>query len=437
LREEKQFHSITRRMKDEAPEPWYQRLSLRLGITALTASAAVLTLTLFDIDLGRLYPHLGDDAELAGEIAVSPATIAGEDAPPSVAWQDLVETSGQGGIEHPAQSYGRVVGGNALVVPPGGQVVNTNTFPVGTRFEVGPSDPLQIGLVGKIVANFTPGAEAEWTVASPVLIELRLDRGVAAFRYDRKPSDPILQVRTPNAVVRVIGTVFTVQVDADNDTLVSVLRGQVEVLDPQSNRLVAEVESGYRLDVARGMFDDVGKVEVQAALPLSNDVADASDPDESVALADGRIPQSWNVPGLPTDPQFRTLAYVPARPGNPVFQAPSIRITGTTGANDDVPEVAPRTETRDVEDEGTPLIEELIRELESTRRKELLGSLENCRELYNSHEARYRAAKCLSTFISKYGDDPLRGWTSTTPCPRPRWTGPNRRRSPRFTTFIR
>jgi hypothetical protein len=232
------------------------------------------------------------------------------------------------------------------------------------------------------------------------LLEIEVERGVAAVRYDRRPSDPILQIRTPHAVVRVIGTVFTVQVDGASNTIVSVLRGQVEVLHPETNRLLAEVESGYRFDVKKSTFDDVGKLEVEAALPLSNDLPDGDS--EALALADGRIPVSWNVPGLPSDPQYRTLEFVPARPGSPsATVAPAARSTKSAVA------VRSDRETRLVDDEGEDLIERLVKDAESTRRKELRGSLETCRGLYESHETRYLAAKCLATFIDKYGEDPL------------------------------
>ncbi len=401
IRQEKEFHAVLRRMKEERPEPWYTRLSVRAGIGVLATSAAALTLALFDvapIDFG-----------LTPVATVPSGTVADGDGRDRTTRATASNGKARtGGIEHPAQSYGRVVGGNAAVLPPGQDVSSTaDTFPVGTRFQLSLDDSLQVGLVGKIVANFTPGTDVEWTVASPALMELELHRGIAAFRYDRKPSDPILQVRTPSALVRVVGTVFTVQVDSDDQTTVSVLRGQVEVLDPSTNRLMAEVESGYRLDVASGTFDDVGKIEVQAALPLSNEVDQSEDLVEWLAVGDGRIPGNWNIPGLPDDPALRTLANVPARPGSPTWYVPSIRVTGTTGAPEEEEPAVPATTRRAVENEGNDLIQDLLREAEATRRKELLASLERCRALYDSHETRYRAARCLASFIDKYGNDPL------------------------------
>jgi FecR protein len=395
LREEKEFHAILRRMKTERPDPWYRRWAVGATVGGLASAAAVLTLTLFDVAPEALSLPPSDDEtqhQLAGAFGGSTAEESSDSA--------------EGGIDHPAQSYGRVVGGLAIIVPPGEQAASSNTFPVGTRFSVDPDQSLQVGLVGKIVANFTPSSEIEWTAASPSLIELQVDRGIAAVRYDRRASDPVLQIRTPTAVVRVIGTVFTVEVQPDSNTIVSVLRGQVEVLHPKTNRLLAEVESGFRYDVAKSTFDDPGKTEVEAALPLSNDHGkeDAAGV-EVLSLADGRIPAGWNVPGLPEDPRFRTVDYVPAR-------ASESDAAGTTIARGHRPGPTvvvgtQERETRQVDDDGEDIIARLARDAELTRRKELRGALESCRGLYESVETRYLAAKCLSTFIDKYGDDPL------------------------------
>ncbi|MBX7081940.1 MAG: FecR domain-containing protein [Nannocystaceae bacterium] len=391
VREEKEFHAILRRMKTERPEPWYRKWALGATVGGLATAAAVLTLTLFDVAPEVLSLPAFDDER--------PAPLALVTGSPG----DEGEGDGAaGGIEHPAQSYGRVVGGLAQVMPPGEQASTTNTFPVGTRFVVSDEHPLQVGLVGKIVANFSPSSEIEWTAASPSLLELEVERGIAAVRYDRRPSDPVLQIRTPTAIVRVIGTVFTVQVEPDDNTIVSVLRGQVEVLHPKTNRLLAEVEAGFRYDVARSTFDDPGRTEVEAALPLSNDPGDEDgDGSETLALADGRIPAAWTVPGLPEDPRFRSMDFVPVKTvAAETHSAPRPSKPAVVAA-------APSEPRRAVDDDGEDLIESLVRDAELTRRKELRASLESCRGLYDSVDTRYLAAKCLSTFIDKYGSDPL------------------------------
>lgn len=399
IREEKEFHAALRRAHEETPEPWYHKLSIRAGVTALAASAAVLALALFDVTPGVA------DLSSQADSTTADASKAIEDAGEAAG-----SLAAKGGIDHPAQTYGRVVGGDAMVIHPEGEAANTDTFPVGTHFSVPANETLQVGVMGKIVANFTPGTEVEWTTASRNLIELTVERGIAAVRYDRRPSDPILQVRTPSAVVRVIGTVFTVEVGADDNTAVSVLRGQVEVLRPSDNGLLAEVESGNVYDVQQKFFFDVGKVEVAAALPLSNEVEDGelADPMEGEGLADGRIPASWHVPGLPDDPARRSLLYVPDKigTGQTIEVAKSTHRVPRTAAIDF--EVRPPTTRRGrvAPVEGEDLLESLAADVEATRRKELKAALSNCRNLFNSHSKRYRAAKCLTDFLSQYGDDP-------------------------------
>lgn len=384
ISEEKEFHAALRRTREELPEPWYHKWSLRAGVTAMAGAAAALTLALFS-------PTTTDDGL---------APLGGGTDPVAVA-----DPSAAGGIDHPAQSYGRVLGGAADVSTSGRAPANTDTFPVGTRFKVHDDDALQVGMVGKIVANFTPGSDIEWVQATPSLIELEVHRGIAAVRYDRRPSDPILYVRTPTAVVRVIGTVFTVEVDDHDETIVSVLRGQVDVLHPETNSLRAEVESGDRYEVATSSHGNVGRTEVAAALPLSNEVdGDSADFTDALVLADGHIPNSWNVPGLSDDATQRTLIHIPAPTAEPTtFEVPVVRRRTSSGATD-----SPRNDQASelvIDDETGDLIDHLMKDVKATRGKELNAALNGCRNLYASQRTRYRAARCLSDFISRYGNE--------------------------------
>lgn len=398
IREEREFHSILRRMKTERPEPWYHKWTIRVGVAAMAGAAAALSLSLFDLTPAAF--DLGADDDTSPAVA----RALGEAGTGSVLEPAAEVPIAESSLRHSAQAYGRIVGGSALVLTPGAEEPTTsNTFPVGTTFEVGEGEGLQVGFVGKMVANFSPGARVSWETGKPSLIEVEVERGITAFRYDRDPTDPILQVRTPTAIVRVVGTVFTVQVDDSDSTVVSVLRGQVDVLDPQTNRTVAEVESGYRYDVARGTFDDVGKLEVQASLPLS---VESEESDEALSMLVGRIPTSWNVPGLPTDLMSRTLANVPSRPGEAAFRVPSIRVMGTTGSSEEATEIRRPPRARQVEDEGDELLEALMVDAAAARRKELRAALESCKGLYQSHETRYRAARCFSNFLGKYDAHP-------------------------------
>ncbi len=390
LAEEKEFHAALRRTREELPEPWYHKWSLRAGVTAMAGAAAALTVALFQPTPSH-DPVAGDPTGPAPRVAVA-------------------DPAAPGGIDHPAQSYGRVLGGNAAVSTPSEAEAqaNTDTFPVGTRFKVRDDDALQVGMVGKIVANFTPGSDVEWSQATPSLLELQVHRGIAAVRYDRRPSDPILYVRTPTAVVRVIGTVFTVEVDEKSDTIVSVLRGQVDVLHPETNSLRAEVESGDRYEVATSSHGNVGLTEVAAALPLSNEVdGQSADFTDALALADGHIPRSWHVPGLSDDPAERTLARIPAPTAEPTtFEVPVTSKRPSPASEVPPPYVPEEPADLRVDDEAGDLIERLVKDVQVTRGKELRATLDGCRDLYSSQRTRYRAARCLSDFISQYGNEP-------------------------------
>ena len=390
IHEEREFQSILNRsMTDHSSRPMRMlpRLAAPIGIGGLSAAALALVFSLFGGNTATNGPEGSPITQ--GPHASRTETDVGDSTDLSDDTIEIMEHLGEGGIDHPAQSYGRVVGGHGRLLSHGGNAIGTNTFPVGTTFKVGLNESLQVGLSGKIVGSFTPGAQVEWIAASPKLLELEVHRGLVAFRYERKPSDPTLLVRTPSALVKVVGTVFTVQVDYNDETVVSVVRGEVEVLDPTTSRLLASVEAGYRFDVTASTFSDVSKAEVVAALPLSN---------EGEALFEGgRIPASWNVPGLPSDPASRTIANVPDHGGSQELDAEGYLELAEK----------PRRQHSAAEDEGEDLIEQLIRDAEATRRKELRAMLHQCRRLYQSEGSRYKAGSCLAKFMQKYGEDPL------------------------------
>jgi len=411
IAEEKEFHAVMRRMRDERPAPWYHTFTLRAGIGALAVSATALALSLAGITPASLGLTHGSDAEAAGGVAMAEAAGTG-----GAYGAFNGDTGEQSSIRHAAQAYGRVVAGSASMVDADGDTSRSSTFEVGTEFEVDDNESLQIGLLGKMVANATPGSKVTWVKGTASLVELQLDEGMLAVRYDREASDPILQVRTPTAVVRVVGTVFTVQVEEGEGSAVSVLRGQVEVLDPATNQTVAEVESGDRYDVAKGNYDTVGRFEVQSALPISKNAASGS--------LEARVPSSWHVPGLPTDPKSRTLAYVPERARGGIIEEPSIRVMGTGGNSHGqhasnshahsqsrpapAPEPLPvKPPARRVENDGDDIIADLMEGAATARRKELLAALANCRDLYSANETRYLAATCIGKFLKEYDDHPL------------------------------
>lgn len=350
-----------------------------LGPVLIGCAVAVLTLVLTILGAPS---DLGDRPQPVAQLQTdTPVTVEVSEIPAAPT-----------GLEHRAQAdYGRIVGGHARLSSEGHDLEATNTFEVGTQVRVNPDDTVQLGLIGKILANLGPGADLTWTDAQPGLIELQLDRGMLAIRYDRHGADPILRVRTPTALIRVTGTVFTLAVADDGSTSVSVLRGEVKVLSPRGSRLITEVAAGYRFDVDTSTYGDVGRTEVQAALPLS---------DETSAIGpDGRIPTSWVVPGLPDRLSKRTLDHlVPATQTEP----PPVRVERRSKAPAQLP----------AEDEGEALIELLRRDIADSRRAELKATLRRCRELYQSPHSRYMAARCITEFMYKHGDDRdmVEGW---------------------------
>lgn len=365
---DREFDAILRRMRAAQAASSYRRYG-----TAVAVLAAALAL-LVVVPGRRATPAEGADLARGHAAHASPAAPAPERA----------------GLDHKAQvDYGRVVAGNSFVAE-GDRPVVTDTFPVGTRFEVFPGSSMQIGLVGKILANFGSGAAVQWTRADPGVVELELQRGMIAVRYERLPDDPILKVRTPTAIVRVVGTVFTVEVDDRGDTAVAVLRGEVEVADRQSEDLLAEVGAGYRFDVARSIYADVGREEVRLAMPLS----DAGDE----TLADGTVPPSWTVPGLPDEPGLRRIEHIvvraPATYSRPRVERPFVAR-------------ADRGVVDRHGDDGQALIDKLVRDTRASRREQLMASLARCQSLYESAETRYLSARCLTQFMSKHGDDDI------------------------------
>ncbi|TPV93148.1 MAG: hypothetical protein B7733_21930 [Myxococcales bacterium FL481] len=368
------------------PEPAPNRWRLPVAVGGLVSVAAALLMML--LPLARA-PHEPDQrlAQTARSPGLGPvAELSLEPAP---------EPRKPHGLEHRSQTFGRLVAGRGIVRGPDGATLSGGSFSPGTSFEA-TNDPLQVSLAGKLLAIFQPGSLVTWTNASPKRIELGLERGLLAIRYDRKEGDPTLLVHTPTGIVRVVGTVFTVEVDQHDDTIVSVLRGKVEVLDPESRRPVMTVDAGYRFHMSTSTIFDVGHREVDAALALSYD---AAADDGRVSLADGRIPDSWVVPGLPDDASQRVLANVPD-----TFTIDEVRFVRpsrqTRYTRRRVPEVTPD------EDEDDILRELIERAQRSIELAELRHELEKCRELYASAETRFLAADCLSKFLREFGDDP-------------------------------
>jgi hypothetical protein len=414
------------------------RSSAPLSIGALALAAAILAVAL-------IVPGFG--ARLFGPPAVAELELrSSADAPVHYHGTD-VRIPMRRGLGHQAQGFARVIGvsvGDELESGEGadlrervelhdreGRPTTGDSLTVGTRISTGEA-AVQVAFVGRIIANFQPHTVARWNSATSTLVELGLVSGMLAIRYDRRPGDPILQIRTPSALVRVLGTVFTVAVDARGGTTVAVLRGKVEVLDPENGRSLAEVEAGFRYDVIATSYRDVGRREVAAALPVSEhgELQISISEDGELTIDErsgvlGQIPATWTVPGLSDDPAQRTLDrvldpdpfYGPSR--TDPFYGPS----GSEGDPSPNPKAAPTPRTagriapapirapswRSGGDGGEAATLELIdRQLRRERERKgvVEGRLERCRALQSEPETRFRAARCLGDFMKEFGDQP-------------------------------
>jgi hypothetical protein len=403
-------------------------LSARLSVGALALAAAILAVAL-------IVPGFG--ARLFGPPAVAELELrSSTDAPVHYHGTD-VRIPMRRGLGHQAQGFARVIGisvGDELesgdlveLRKPAdlrervelhdreGRPTTGDSLTVGTRISTGEA-AVQVAFVGRIIANFQPHTVARWNSATSTLVELGLVSGMLAIRYDRRPGDPILQIRTPSALVRVLGTVFTVAVDARGGTTVAVLRGKVEVLDPENGRSLAEVEAGFRYDVAATSYRDVGRREVAAALPVSehgelqisiSENGELTIDERSGVL--GQIPATWTVPGLSDDPAQRTLDRVldpdpfhgPSGPEGEFASAPD---------RQDAPpqRTAGRVESNTLDDGEAATLELIDRQLrrERERKGTVEGRLERCRALQSEPETRFRAARCLGDFMKEFGDQP-------------------------------
>lgn len=395
---EKEFRGIlerTRAVKGEQSRG-VQRFvdSASVGMLSVAATVLVAALAIPSVGDHLFGDPIAHQVELSNELASR--------------FDDAVQIpTRRSGIGHQAQSFGRIIGGDAQFFDDEGNAVTGDSLTVGTQINTGESS-LQVALLGRLLANFQPQTTARWHAASPSLVEVGLVSGTLAIRYDRQPDDPILQVRTPTALVRVVGTVFTVHVDDFGNTSVAVLRGKVEVLDPIDGRSLGEVEAGFDFDVEHSTYRDVGRREVAAALPLSERsqlvVAIAEDGDliiDEANMDPGQIPQSWTVPGLSDDPGQRTLDRV----FSDDVDADALVVANATRRRPDKARNARNTEPQERRGPDQWVLDELA-EAEAERSLSIDLELERCRDLYADGETRFRAARCLSDFMKDYGREP-------------------------------
>jgi hypothetical protein len=399
---DREFAAILTRLREPSPSP--SRSIAPLSVAVLALAAAILAFALLVPGFGaRLFRP-----PAVAELELHPDAL--------VHYGDDVRIPVRRGLGHQAQGFARVIGMSVedgpelqdqLELRDGeGRLTTGDSLTVGTRIATGEA-AVQVAFVGRVIANFQPHTVARWNSATAALVEIGLISGTVAVRYDRRPGDPILQVRTPSALVRVLGTVFTVAVDARGGTTVSVLRGKVEVLDPENGRSLAEVEAGFRYDVLAASYRDVGRREVAAALPVSehgemrvtiSEDGELTFDEHSGVL--GQIPSTWTVPGLSDDPAQRTI--------DRVLDPDPEQETSPSRPSAELPRVSDRAHAKTIDDGEAATLELIDRQLRRERQRKSVveGRLERCRALQAEPETRFRAARCLGDFMKEFGDEP-------------------------------
>jgi hypothetical protein len=102
-------------------------------------------------------------------------------------------------------------------------------MPRGTSIEVAVSErPLHLALLPGDAVTVAPGARLALLSQVPARRQVRLERGAALFDVVPLGKSQVFEVDTEHVQVRVLGTVFSVEV-ADGRTLVRVYEGRVQV----------------------------------------------------------------------------------------------------------------------------------------------------------------------------------------------------------------
>jgi len=146
------------------------------------------------------------------------------------------------------------------------------------RFEVRPGTAIRAEKNARLAFRIDDAArvavvgDTAWHVSASTetLLEMVLDRGRLAVEYDGT-SGRALDIRTPDSLVRVRGTVFTVEVEPDEGTRVSVIEGKVEVV-PLGSGPVVELDEGELVTVPGGEFGPIE--DSQRALAAEVDALD-------------------------------------------------------------------------------------------------------------------------------------------------------------------
>lgn len=391
----------------------HRRSNLR---PVISGSAAVLAVGALVVGF-QFHSSSVSDAPVVAEVSgVEAREIAATKYPSAVIPTSKTE------LEHRSQRFGRVIRGEAEFGRNDGRVASAGAFRVGTTIESHAGQSVQFALSGKMLVSMTDEARVRWSHASADSIQLEVDHGTIAVRYDRQVGEPTLLVRTPKTLVRVTGTVFTVQAHEGGEASVAVLRGKVEVRDSMHpNARVAKVANGFRYDSKTGDLAPLGAHEVKAALPLS-DFKDGRSPAGLRKAQEVLIPSSWHVPGLPKDPERRTLSQISRSERSSTGRAS--RSTARRRAKKAASQLrnlrkkqrssAKRTqrssngwgEERMIQDLMDQAVESINAYQDAAISQQIAAAQKHCNELYNNSATRFNAASCLQGILDRYPNHP-------------------------------
>jgi len=185
----------------------------------------------------------------AAAAAVIALRLGGEDAIVAPAAEPEVAPASSA----PVVSEGRVVRAEGKVLVDGSDLADRGVFSIadGTAAEVEEGGRLSFRVDDVALVSLV--GEARWSVssASDQLLEMELPSGRLAVEF-RGSSGRMLDVRTPDALVRVRGTLFTVEVIPGEATRVGVVEGWVEVVPVGSGSSTVVVSEDRLVSIPGG-----------------------------------------------------------------------------------------------------------------------------------------------------------------------------------------
>jgi TolA-binding protein len=213
----------------------------------------------------------------------------------------------------------------------------------GARLSFRIGDAARVALVGA----------ARWRVenASDTAIEVMLERGRIAVEFDGMRGRS-LDVRTPDSMVRVRGTLFTVEVSREGGTQVAVIEGRVEVVPLKGGSALVEVGAGEQVsipgdetpralsDEQRALASEVDALEDGFVAAAGRLVRFDGSPERVMVEVEGRVlgytPLAVRLPEGPID--YRLSA--------PGMEPMSASLSGEQGSEDVRVGLAPAAEYR-------------------------------------------------------------------------------------------